>query len=47
VKSGDTLGRLALRYYGDASKWEKIRDANQDVLKGGINLSVGTKLRIP
>lgn len=47
VKSGDTLGRLALHYYGDASKWEKIRDANQDVLKGGINLAVGTKLRIP
>lgn len=47
VKSGDTLGKLALRYYGDASKWEKIRDANQDVLKGGINLTVGSKLRIP
>ena len=47
VVSGDTLGRLALKYYGDASKWERIQAANQDVLKKGIALDVGMKLQIP
>jgi len=47
VQSGDTLGKIALKYYGDASKWGKIRDANSDVLHGGINLKLGMKLKIP
>jgi nucleoid-associated protein YgaU len=47
VVSGDTLGRLALKYYGDASKWERIQAANQEVLKKGIALDVGMKLQIP
>lgn len=47
VQSGDTLYKLAKRYYGDSSRWEDIRNANLDTLKDGIGLSVGMELRIP
>lgn len=47
VASGDTLAKLAGKYYGDESRWAEIRDANKSVLKGGIALSIGMKLRIP
>ena len=47
VVSGDTLGSIALNYYGKSSKWRDIRDANPDVLGGGIKLSLGMNLKIP
>ena len=47
VGSGDTLYKLAGQYYGDSEQWEKIRDANQSLLKGRIDLKLGTKLKIP
>lgn len=47
VTSGDTLYKLAAQYYGDASKWETLRDANREALKGGIALKLGQELVIP
>jgi LysM repeat protein len=47
VEKGDTLYKLAARYYGDASQWERIQKANRDVLKHGKDLSLGMTLRIP
>lgn len=47
VVSGDTLGSIALNYYGKSSKWREIRDANPDTLGGGIKLSLGMNLNIP
>jgi len=47
VVSGDTLGSIALQHYGKSSKWRDIRDANPDVLNGGIKLSLGMNLNIP
>ncbi len=47
VVSGDTLGSIALNYYGKSSKWREIRDANPDVLHGSIKLSLGMNLNIP
>lgn len=47
VGANDTLYKLSKRYYGDASKWEKIRDANKGTLKNGKDLSLGMKLVIP
>ena len=47
VVSGDTLGSIALTYYGKSSKWREIRDANPNVLGGGIKLSLGMNLNIP
>ena len=34
VKSGDTLSRIAKEFYGDASQWKKIHQANTDRIKG-------------
>lgn len=47
VKSGDTLTSIAKQYYGDASNWQKILDANKDILKSPNSLQVGQKLKIP
>lgn len=47
VVSGDSLYSLAGQYYGDKMQFAKIRDANKDVLKGGIALKLGMKLKIP
>lgn len=47
VGEGDTLYKLAARYYGDASRWEDIARANKSVLKKGNALTLGMELKIP
>jgi nucleoid-associated protein YgaU len=47
VQAGDTLSKIAQRYYGDASLYTKIFEANRDVLKDPNRISPGQKLRIP
>jgi nucleoid-associated protein YgaU len=47
VVSGDTLGSIALNYYGKSSKWREIRTANPNILGGSIKLSLGMELQIP
>ena len=47
VKKGDTLSKIAQQYYGDASLYMKIFEANQDTLKNPNLIKVGQKLRIP
>jgi nucleoid-associated protein YgaU len=47
VVSGDTLGALAKKYYGKASLYTKIFEANKDILKNPDVIKIGQKLRIP
>lgn len=47
VKSGDTLSKIAKQYYGDASLYMQIFEANKDQLKDPNLIKVGQKLRIP
>ena len=47
VKPGDTLGAIAQRFYGKASLYPKIFDANRDILNNPDLIKVGQKLRIP
>jgi len=47
VKSGDTLSKLAKQFYGDASKYPKIFEANRDQLSNPDLIKVGQKLKIP
>ena len=47
VVAGDTLSGLAKKYYGDASKYQRIFDANRDQLSDPDKIRVGQKLRIP
>ncbi|MBM2810684.1 MAG: Peptidoglycan-binding lysin domain protein [Chloroflexi bacterium] len=47
VRAGDTLTSIADQFYGDASDWRQIFEANRDHLPGPDALVVGTSLRIP
>lgn len=47
VKSGETLGKIAKQYYGDASKYQKIFAANTDKLKDPNLIYPNQELVIP
>jgi len=47
VQSGDSLSKIAQKYYGDASLYTKIFEANRDILKDPNKIQPGQKLRIP
>jgi len=47
VQSGDTLSVLAQRFYGKASLYPKIFEANRDILSNPDLVKVGQKLKIP
>jgi nucleoid-associated protein YgaU len=47
VQKGDTLGKIAKKYYGDASLYMTIFEANKDLLKDPNKIFPGQKLRIP
>jgi nucleoid-associated protein YgaU len=47
VQAGDTLSKIAEKYYGDASLYMQIFEANQDILKDPNMIRVGQKLKIP
>jgi nucleoid-associated protein YgaU len=47
VKSGDSLSKIAQRYYGNANEWPKIYEANRDKIKDPDLIYPGQKLTIP
>nr|WP_321221526.1 peptidoglycan-binding protein LysM [uncultured Psychroserpens sp.] len=47
VVSGDTLGKIAKHYYGDAMKYPQIFEANKPMLSDPDKIYVGQVLRIP
>lgn len=47
VESGETLGKIAKHYYGDASKYQKIFAANSDILKNPDLIHPNQELIIP
>lgn len=47
VKSGDTLSKIAKSYYGNASQFPKIFDANRDKLSNPDQIRTGQVLVIP
>ncbi len=47
VKAGDTLSKLAERFYNSMAKWERIYEANKDILKNPNYIYIGQKLTIP
>ena len=47
VVAGDTLSKIAKKFYGDANKYMKIFDANKDQLADPDKINVGQKLKIP
>ena len=47
VVAGDTLSKIAKKYYGDAKLYMKIFDANKDKLKDPNKIFPGQELIIP
>jgi len=47
VKSGDSLSKIAMAEYGDGNAWNKIFEANKDILKDPNKIYPGQKLKIP
>ncbi len=47
VRRGDSLAALARRFYGDASHWRTIYQANRQIITDPNNLPAGATLQIP
>jgi len=47
VSSGETLGKIAKQYYGEPGKYQKIFEANTDILKNPDMIHPGQELVIP
>ena len=47
VVAGDSLSKIAKRYYGDATKWPRIHEANRDQIKNPDLIHPGQRLKIP
>lgn len=47
VMPGDTLSAISLKYYGDATKYMQIYDANRDLLNDPDRIYPGQALKIP
>ena len=47
VASGDTLSKISKQFYNDANQWQRIFDANRDILSNPDRILPGQHLRIP
>jgi len=47
VVAGDSLSKIAKRFYGDANKWQRIFEANRDTIKNPDLIHPGQVLKIP
>jgi len=47
VKKGDTLGKIAKRFYGNEGQWRKIKAANRSLIPDTKKLKIGIVLEIP
>ncbi|MEO8431171.1 MAG: LysM peptidoglycan-binding domain-containing protein [Acidobacteriota bacterium] len=47
VEPGDSLSKIARKFYGDAHAWKRIYEENKDVIKNPDLIQPGWKLRIP
>ena len=47
VKPGDSLSKIAKEFYGDASQYTRIFEANQDQLDDPNKVQAGQELNIP
>ena len=47
VVKGDSLSKIAKREYGNAREWNRIFEANKDILKDPDKIYPGQELKIP
>ena len=47
IKEGETLTKVALRFYGTKSLWPYLVKHNPDIIKNPNNVPCGTTIKIP
>lgn len=47
VAKGDSLSKIAKKFYGDAKLWHVIHEANKDRIKNPDMIQIGWSLTIP
>jgi nucleoid-associated protein YgaU len=47
VVSGDSLSKISKHFYGDANHWQRIFEANKDIIKNPDDIYPGQTLKIP
>ena len=47
IVSGDTLGKIAKHFYGSASKYTRIAEANKELIPDPNKIYPGQKIKIP
>lgn len=47
IRSGDTLGKIARQYYGDAMQYPRIFEANREVIEDPDKIYPGQRIRLP
>jgi nucleoid-associated protein YgaU len=47
IKSGDSLSKIARSFYGDASKWPALFEANKEVIENPDLIYPGQQIRVP
>ena len=47
AKPGDTLEKVARQFYGDASAWRRVHEANRERVRDPGVLKAGTELIVP
>ncbi|MBM3245566.1 MAG: LysM peptidoglycan-binding domain-containing protein [Candidatus Omnitrophica bacterium] len=47
VQKNDTLQKISQKFFGTTTKWQKIYDANRDILKGPNKIYPGQVINIP
>ncbi len=47
VQDGDTLYKIALRFYGRSSAWKSIREANKEIISTDGRVRAGMTIKLP
>ena len=47
VVKGDSLSKIAKKFYGSANRWKQIHEANLDTIKNPDLIKVGQVIKIP
>ena len=47
LQAGDTLGKIADTFYGEAGRWKEIFEANKDKIANPDAIQIGQELVIP
>jgi len=47
IQKGDSLWKIAKKYYGDGNKYPKLFEANREVIKDPDKIYPGQQIRIP